>query len=82
MLHLVGYTTISLLRLMPYLRRWLDYKFILTVGHFEVLCPLKLLEHYLSRKLRTERLQAVSYPIFLNPNIAITVHISTEQKLA
>jgi hypothetical protein len=81
MLRLVGYTTISLLHLMPYLRRRLYCKFILTVGHFEVLCPLRLQEHTLSRKLRTKGLQVVSYPIFLNPNIAVIVHISMEQKL-
>jgi hypothetical protein len=33
------------------------------------------------RKLRTERLQVVSYPIFLNSYVAVTVHISMEQKL-
>lgn len=58
---------------MLYLRRWLDCKFILAVGHFEVLCPLWLQDHSLSRKLRTERLQVVFYPIFLNSYIAVTI---------
>jgi hypothetical protein len=58
---------------MPYLRRWLDCKFILTVGHFQVICPLRLQEHSLSRKLRTDKLQAVFYPIFLNSNIAVSI---------
>ena len=64
MVRLARYSTISLLLLTPYLRRCLDCKFIHSVGHFEVLCPLWLQEHSLSRKLRTERLQVVFCPFF------------------
>jgi hypothetical protein len=46
---------------------------MLAVGHFEVLCPMKLQEHSLSWKLRTERLQVAFYPIFFNSNIAVTI---------